>query len=737
MSRSRENVRVHGRPVITNIDLLAVDLDKSYSIAVKGYGFWDNTKTKMYGLETDQANAPFVATWDDPTFKDRIVNDRKPLNLRSRGKELFDLVTVYLSASNPYMFDVFQEQHDLYQHLVRPWDKSPTMSERYPPFIGIKVPLDDVSIRTENEMIIKLPELRVHGLVDVIIANRAGYSKSSYETFPGNDQQSSDQTARFTSTLNTASSGLIVAGLGDLFSAGGGNGPISGTGGTGVSGGGPGGGGPGDPGGVGPGGGGIPGYLRNVCVYKRCIDLGTGVLTQSASAGEFKIYTDNDNSFNIGDTIRINAGSSNQEDVVMSGRGSLVLQDPLVFDHVSSEPLYALPDPLKVTPTQTPSPTVTPSHTPTNTPTPDVTPSNTPTPDVTPTNTQTPTTTPTPTSTLFLSPTPTTTPTQTPTPTFTPTASITPTPSVTSSNTPTPTQTPTVTPTNTQTPTVTQTGTQTPTPTPTATCPVGQFKMELNFAPGASFTATQQAIIQSAADKWCKVLNDNRTLTIEVSSFPSNSTVLASAGPTILDGNEMPKEGQAKFGLGHMNGNGAMMDTTVIPGTNKTMLYFVAVHEFAHVLGIGTLWNWSNRDLIKDQQTGVSYNPKPATMPANADPVFVGPVAASKLSEVIGFPVSAVPVELEGGPGTSLGHIEESGFGHAGTGFGSRNIFVPTSVHPDGFICVPGFDSELMTGWAEDDVNMELSIITLGILEDLGWDPIYCHADNYSLTACN
>ena len=57
MSINRENVRVHGRPVITNIDLLAVDLDKKYSISVKGYGFWDNTKTKMYGLETDQANA--------------------------------------------------------------------------------------------------------------------------------------------------------------------------------------------------------------------------------------------------------------------------------------------------------------------------------------------------------------------------------------------------------------------------------------------------------------------------------------------------------------------------------------------------------------------------------------------------------------------------------------------------------------------------------------------------------
>ena len=115
MSTSRENVRVHGRPVITNINLLTVDLDREYAIAVKGYGFWDNSKTKMYGLETDQTNAPFVATWDDPTFKDNLVDSRQPPDLRSRGKELFDLVTVYLSASNPYMFDEYQQEYNLYK----------------------------------------------------------------------------------------------------------------------------------------------------------------------------------------------------------------------------------------------------------------------------------------------------------------------------------------------------------------------------------------------------------------------------------------------------------------------------------------------------------------------------------------------------------------------------------------------------------------------------------------------
>ena len=103
MSVNRESVLVHGRPVITNINVLSIDLDKNYTISVKGYGFWDNTKTKMYGLETDQATAPFVASWDDPTFQDNIVDHKRPPNLRSRGKELFDLITVYISGSHHEM----------------------------------------------------------------------------------------------------------------------------------------------------------------------------------------------------------------------------------------------------------------------------------------------------------------------------------------------------------------------------------------------------------------------------------------------------------------------------------------------------------------------------------------------------------------------------------------------------------------------------------------------------------
>ena len=130
MSVNRESVKVHGRPVITNVNILSVDLDKEYTVSVKGYGFWDNTKTKMYGLETIQSNAPFVASWDDPSFKDNLVDHGRPPNIRSQGKELFDLVTVYLSASNPLMFSQPVSSFGLYDHLVRPRDKHPTKTER-------------------------------------------------------------------------------------------------------------------------------------------------------------------------------------------------------------------------------------------------------------------------------------------------------------------------------------------------------------------------------------------------------------------------------------------------------------------------------------------------------------------------------------------------------------------------------------------------------------------------------
>ena len=381
MSANRESVLVHGRPVITNINILSIDLDKNYEITVKGYGFWDNSKTKIYGLETDQANAPFVASWDDPTFKDNIIENKGVSNLRSRGKELFDLVTVYISASDPSLFATPVSAYNLYDHLVKPWDKPPVMSTRYPTFTGIKIDLDDISIRTENEMVIKLPIIKAHGLLDIIIANRAGYSRSSYDVVPWTDQQSSDQTARF--TTNISSSGLIVVGLGDI--------------------------------------GGVGGPVTGIPVYKPCRNLGSGQLIASASSGDTTIYTSNDNSFNVNDTVRINAGGNNQEDVMILSKGSLHLQTQLLSAHLSGEYVNALPDPFKLTPT----PSVTSSATPTPTSTIGTTPTQTPTNTATPTPSSTSPATPTPTSTIGTTPTqtPTVTPTNTSTPTSTPTQS--------------------------------------------------------------------------------------------------------------------------------------------------------------------------------------------------------------------------------------------------------------------------------------------------------------------------
>ena len=311
-----------------------------------------------------------------------------------------------------------------------------------------------------------------------------------------------------------------------------------------------------------------------------------------------------------------------------------------------------------------------------------------------------------------------------------------PTPTPTPTNTQTPT--PTVTQTNTQTPTVTPTNTQTPTVSP---CPTGNLNIVLNWQPGATFTPTQKAIIETAASKWESMISDNRTLSIDVygdTGYTVNDA-LAWGGPSQLDANEMPDTGTYTVNWAHINGSGAEIDTTIVGSTGLSLLYYITLHELAHALGIGTLWNWGIRHLVVDQITGLDYNPVPNPVPAGADPVFIGTNACEKLSEILGltYTLSGVPVELEGGTGTAFGHVEEAGagVGMGSSSSGSRNI--NTSNHPSGHVCIPGFDTEIMTGWAESNSKMEVSTMTLGILEDLGWHPIYCAADEYTLNICN
>lgn len=115
----------------------------------------------------------------------------------------------------------------------------------------------------------------------------------------------------------------------------------------------------------------------------------------------------------------------------------------------------------------------------------------------------------------------------------------------------------------------------------------------------------------------------------------------------------------------------------------------VLTHEIGHVLGIGTLWQ------LKGLLLG----------PGTADPRFTGVNAAREYSALAGASFTSVPVENSGGPGTADSHWRESVFGN-----------------------------ELMTGFLNTNRDNALSRVTVGSLEDLGYEVDYSGADAFALT---
>ena len=118
------------------------------------------------------------------------------------------------------------------------------------------------------------------------------------------------------------------------------------------------------------------------------------------------------------------------------------------------------------------------------------------------------------------------------------------------------------------------------------------------------------------------------------------------------------------------------------------------LHEMAHVLGFGTLWEYL--ELLEDSaSTG------------NEDPHFLGAAALAAFDSVGGSSYDGggkVPVENLGGEGTRNGHWRESVFRH-----------------------------ELMTGWI-DGPSDPLSIVTIGSLADMGYEDVdYDAADEFTL----
>jgi hypothetical protein len=205
-------------------------------------------------------------------------------------------------------------------------------------------------------------------------------------------------------------------------------------------------------------------------------------------------------------------------------------------------------------------------------------------------------------------------------------------------------------------------------------------------------TAAQQAAFETAAARWGQIVTadvpavtiggetiDDVRIDAEGVRIDDVGMVLGQAGPRDLrPGSFIPATGIMSFDsadLARMESDGSLVN--------------VIVHEMAHVLGFGSIFD--RLGLI----TGAG----------GADPEFTGTSATREYAALLGPGARprSVPLANVGGPGTRDGHWREEVFAN-----------------------------ELMTGFLNRGPN-PLSRVTIGAFEDLGYSVDYARAEPYRL----
>lgn len=237
--------------------------------------------------------------------------------------------------------------------------------------------------------------------------------------------------------------------------------------------------------------------------------------------------------------------------------------------------------------------------------------------------------------------------------------------------------------------TVTDVPPEPPSPPPAG----GGFTITVSFTTPVNLSPSQQQVFAEAAARWEEIIIgdlpdvvdpttgetiDDVLIEATATAIDGPGGILGSAGPRELrtDGTLLPWKGAMQFDtadLDQLEASGQLVD--------------VIVHEMAHVLGFGTIWEL--KGLIEGAGTPGS--------------VFTGANAVAAYNEIFGNTDPAVPLETQGGPGTADGHWSEDLFG-----------------------------TELMTGFLNAGVPNPISRVTVGQFEDLGYQVDYAAADNYN-----
>ncbi len=205
-----------------------------------------------------------------------------------------------------------------------------------------------------------------------------------------------------------------------------------------------------------------------------------------------------------------------------------------------------------------------------------------------------------------------------------------------------------------------------------------------------SLNPDQQEVFEDAASRWEEIITgdvpdvvvpgfgfvDDIAIDASAPFIDGPGGILGQAGPTVLRaGSFLPARGIMQF------------DSADLEFLEEEGLFDdVILHEMAHVIGFGTIWQ------EKNLLTGIG----------TPDPRFVGEGATDEYNDIFGVSESGVPVEADFGPGTALSHWDEDLFGN-----------------------------ELMTGFINFGEN-PLSRITAASMGDLDYEVNVDAADAYT-----
>lgn len=212
-----------------------------------------------------------------------------------------------------------------------------------------------------------------------------------------------------------------------------------------------------------------------------------------------------------------------------------------------------------------------------------------------------------------------------------------------------------------------------PTPVPQA-----GFQIDIDYTGDPRYLP----VFQAAAARWQQVITadlpdvngiDDLLITVNVGAIDGSGGTLGFAGPDSFR--------SAALGGLPLTGSTTLDSADLASLEAIGILDDTVLHEFGHILGIGTIWD------RKGLRSGSDYTG----------------VNARREYQALGGQSSFVPLETNGGPGTALGHWSED-----------------------------VFDNELMTGFINRQSN-PLTKLTIGSLQDLGYSVNYNVADAYSL----